>query len=117
MPTVKVDAEAIRSALLNLILNSFEAMPEGGELTLKLHTEKDEVVLEVADTGEGIPQEEQEHVFDFAYTTRETGSGLGLAMVHHCVVEEHAGSISLESRPGKGTRVRLALPTRNGEPA
>jgi signal transduction histidine kinase len=117
MPTVKVDAEAIRSALLNLILNSFEAMPEGGELTLKLHTEQDEVVLEVADTGEGIPQEEQEHVFDFAYTTRETGSGLGLAMVHHCVVEEHAGSISLESRPGKGTRVRLALPTRNGESA
>jgi signal transduction histidine kinase len=117
MPTVRVDAEAIRSALLNLILNSFEAMPEGGELTLKLHTEQDEVVLEVADTGEGIPQAEQEHVFDFAYTTRETGSGLGLAMVHHCVVEEHAGSISLESRPGKGTRVRLALPTRNGETA
>jgi signal transduction histidine kinase len=117
LPAVLLDAEAIRSALLNLILNSFEAMPDGGELALRLHGAGDEVVVEVADTGEGIPEEAQEHVFDFAYTTREGGSGLGLAMVHHCVVEEHGGRVSLESRPGQGTRVRLALPTRNGKPA
>jgi signal transduction histidine kinase len=115
LPAVLVDAEAIRSALLNLILNSFEAMPDGGELSLRLQAEGDEVVLEVADTGEGIPEDEQEHVFDFAYTTREGGNGLGLAMVHHCVVEEHGGRVTLESRAGQGTRVRLMLPTRNGE--
>jgi signal transduction histidine kinase len=115
LPAVLVDAESIRSALLNLILNSFEAMPDGGELTLMLRKEGDEIVLEVADTGEGIPEEEQEHVFDFAYTTRAGGNGLGLAMVHQCVVEEHGGRVSLESRPGQGTRVRLTLPARNGE--
>jgi signal transduction histidine kinase len=108
---VMADGERIRSAILNLILNSFEAMPEGGALTLELRADGDEVVLVVADTGEGIPEEDRERVFDFAYTSRETGHGLGLAMVHHCVVEEHGGRVSLESRPGEGTEVRLRLPT------
>jgi signal transduction histidine kinase len=85
-------------------------MPGGGRLTLALARTDAGVMLEVADTGRGIPPEEQERVFDFAYTTREGGSGLGLAMVHHCVVEEHGGRVTLESQPGAGTRVRLALP-------
>jgi signal transduction histidine kinase len=85
-------------------------MPEGGTLTIALGFEDGELRLEVADTGRGIPQEDQERVFDFAYTTRDGGNGLGLAMVHHCVVEEHGGRVSLDSRPGEGTRVRLALP-------
>ncbi len=110
LPAVHADADAIRSAILNLILNSFEAMPGGGRLALALTAEGDEVVLEVSDTGQGIPEDEQRHVFDFAYTTREAGTGLGLAMVHHCVVEEHGGRVSLASRPGEGTRVHLRLP-------
>ena len=71
---------------------------------------RDEISLEVSDTGRGIPKSEQDKVFDFAYTTREGGNGLGLAMVHQVVVEEHGGRVSLESRPGEGTRVTLALP-------
>jgi signal transduction histidine kinase len=110
VPPVMADGEGLRSAILNLVLNSFEAMPDGGELTVKLLAEGDEVLLEVADTGEGIPEEDRERVFDFAYTTRDGGNGLGLAMVHHCVVEEHGGRVSLDSRDGGGTRVRLALP-------
>ena len=110
LPDVRADAEAIRSTVLNLILNSFEAMPDGGTLAVSLMAANEEVVLEVADTGEGIPEEEQEHVFDFAYTTREGGNGLGLAMVHHCVVEEHGGRVALDSRLGEGTRVRVTLP-------
>jgi signal transduction histidine kinase len=117
LPLVLADAESIRSSLLNLILNSFEAMPQGGTLSVTLSAEGGEVLLEVADTGEGISEEEQEHVFDFAYTTRETGNGLGLAMVHHCVVEEHAGRVTLESRPGEGTRVRLIFPVEGTEPS
>jgi signal transduction histidine kinase len=109
-PVVQADGESMRSAILNLVLNSFEAMPEGGTLTIVLGFEDGELRLEVADTGRGIPQEDQERVFDFAYTTRDGGNGLGLAMVHHCVVEEHGGRVSLDSRPGEGTRVRLALP-------
>jgi len=110
VPPVLADGEGLRSAILNLVLNSFEAMPDGGELTVKLFAEGDEVLLEVADTGEGIPKEDRERVFDFAYTTRDSGNGLGLAMVHHCVVEEHGGRVSLDSRDGEGTRVLLALP-------
>jgi signal transduction histidine kinase len=110
VPSVPADAEALRSSVLNLVLNSFEAMPEGGRLVLRLTGEDDRAVIEIADTGEGVPKEDQEHVFDFAYTTREGGNGMGLAMVHHCVVEGHGGQVSLESEPGKGTRVRMALP-------
>ena len=109
---VLADGEAIRSVILNLVLNSFEAMPDGGRLTLTATAAGDEVCLVVADTGEGIPVEDQEHVFDFAYTTRDSGHGLGLAMAHHSVVEEHGGRISLESRPGEGTRVQVSLPIR-----
>jgi signal transduction histidine kinase len=111
-PEVLADGEAVRSAVLNLVLNSFEAMPGGGTLTLTLRAEGPDAILEVADTGEGIPAEHQEHIFDFAYTTREGGNGLGLAVVHHCIVEEHGGRIDLESSPGQGTRVRIALPVR-----
>jgi len=109
-PAVSVVGESMRSSILNLVLNSFEAMAEGGRLTLRLGVEDRSVVVEVEDTGKGIPPEDQEKVFEFAYTTREGGSGLGLAMVHHCVVEEHGGRISLDSEPGRGTRVRLAVP-------
>jgi len=109
-PLVLVDAEAVRSSVLNLVLNSFEAMPQGGELTLGLTAEGGEAVIEVADTGAGIPAQDQDKVFEFAYTTRDGGTGLGLAMVHQCVVEDHGGRVALDSAPGQGTRVRLALP-------
>ena len=101
---------SIRSSILNLVLNSFEAMTEGGSVRLTVRPGDGEVVLEVADTGPGIPEEDQERVFDFAYTTRQDGNGLGLAMVHQVVVEDHGGRVSLESRAGEGTRVQLALP-------
>jgi len=113
---VEGDMESIRSSVLNLVLNSFEAMPEGGTLTLTVGSAKGETRLEVADTGRGIPLEDQERVFEFAYTTREGGHGLGLAMVHQVVVEDHGGRVSLESRPGEGTRVLLAFPTGAADP-
>jgi len=109
-PTIEADGEAIRSSILNLVLNSFEAMPDGGRLHLSLRTGSGEAVLEVADTGEGIPQQDQDRVFDFAYTTKEGGNGLGLAMVYQCIVEDHGGQVSLNSEPAGGTRVRMTLP-------
>ena len=110
-PPVLGDGEAIRSSILNLVLNSFEAMPEGGRVGLALRAQEDEVVVEVEDSGPGIPEEDLDRVFEFAFSTREGGHGLGLAMVHQCVVEEHGGRIDLQSRPGDGTRVQLALPS------
>jgi signal transduction histidine kinase len=109
-PTIEADGEAIRSSILNLVLNSFEAMPDGGRLHLSLRTGSGEAVLEVADTGEGIPQQDQDRVFDFAYTTKDGGNGLGLAMVYQCIVEDHGGHVSLKSEPAGGTRVRMTLP-------
>ena len=112
---VLLDPEAIRSAILNLVLNSFEAMPRGGKLAIALESRDEELVLEVSDTGEGIPPADQERVFDFGHTTRDGGNGLGLATVHHCIVAEHGGRVALDSRPGEGTRVRLTLPLRREE--
>ena len=112
VPRIVADGEALRASILNLVLNSFEAMPDGGTLSLALSVEGDAVVVRVGDTGCGIAEEDRERVFEFAYTTRESGNGLGLAMVHQCIVEEHGGRVSLDSAPGRGTRVRLALPLR-----
>ena len=67
-------------------------------------------VLDREGGREGIAEGDRERVFEFSYTTRDGGTGLGLAMVHHCIVEEHGGRVSLESRRGEGTRVRLLLP-------
>jgi signal transduction histidine kinase len=111
------DGEAIRSSILNLVLNSFEAMPDGGRVSLALRAGENELVVEVRDTGPGIPEEDLERVFEFAFSTREGGHGLGLAMVHQCIVEEHGGRIDLESRPGDGTRVNLVLPVGGADPA
>lgn len=110
VPAISADAESLRSAVLNLVLNGFEAMPDGGSLRLATGVEGEHAWIEVTDDGSGIPSEQQEKVFEFAYTTRDSGSGLGLAMVHHCVVEEHGGRVILDSEEGRGTRVRLLLP-------
>jgi signal transduction histidine kinase len=114
LPVVLADVESLRASVLNLALNSFEAMPQGGTLRLALDHRDGEVLLEVSDTGEGIPEDEQERVFEFAYTTRDGGNGLGLAMVHQVVVEEHAGRVWLESGPDAGTLVTLAFPIDEG---
>ncbi|MFH0943857.1 MAG: ATP-binding protein [Planctomycetota bacterium] len=117
---IEVHAESVRSALLNLVLNSFEAMPQGGVVSLSCSSGKGEdngpaVRIEVRDTGCGISEEDREQVFEFGYTSREAGHGLGLAMVHQIVVEEHGGRVSLESEPGKGTRICLEFPEGGAE--
>jgi signal transduction histidine kinase len=113
-PSIEADGEAMRSSILNLVLNSFEAMPDGGRLRLSLRTAEEGAVLEVADTGEGIPPQDQDRVFDFAYTTKDGGNGLGLAMVYQCIVEDHGGQVGLESETGGGTVVRMTLPLGDG---
>lgn len=117
LPRVRGNLETLRSALLNLVLNSFEAMPGGGALALSATRAAGGLLLEVRDTGVGIAEEDQDKVFEFGYTTRDGGSGLGLAMVHQVVVEEHGGRVSLESEPGAGTAFRLLIPDAAAEEA
>lgn len=115
-PAVDADLESLRSAILNLVLNGFEAMPEGGHMRVALGRDGEGARLEIADDGVGIPKEDLERIFDFGYSTREGGSGVGLSIVHQCVVEDHGGGIRIDSKPGRGTCVTLSLPAA-GDPA
>jgi two-component system sensor histidine kinase PilS (NtrC family) len=129
--TVLADSRQLRQALWNVVLNAAQAMPDGGELRIsarRLEEPPQEVdpqrrnaadeegrcvEIAVADTGVGIPPDVLERVFEPFFTTKRTGSGLGLPTVHR-IVENHGGSLSLESRPGAGTVVRVRLPDAGG---
>ena len=111
VPAIGGRSSELRQALTNLIINAVDAMPSGGTLTLRtcLETAADKgvgeqmVVVEVADTGTGMPPEVRDRIFDPFYTTKgDRGTGLGLAMVHG-IVEQHHGQISVQSEVGKGT--------------
>jgi PAS domain S-box-containing protein len=99
----------LREALINLLFNAIEAMPEGGTIRVRSSSQGSEALLEVADTGIGISEDVRSKLFVPFYTTKENGTGLGLAMVSGAV-HRHAGRIELESEPGKGTCFRIWLP-------
>ena len=106
---IQADPQQLKQILLNLLLNSLEAMPQGGWLEVSTTADSHGFVLRIADTGMGIPAEQQKHVWDPFFTTKERGMGLGLAIVKG-VVERHGGHISLSSQPGQGTTVEVSLP-------
>jgi two-component system, NtrC family, sensor histidine kinase HydH len=105
------DPDLIHQVLLNLYLNALEAMPDGGVLTVAadLSSDKQGLLINVSDTGCGIPADGVSQIFDPYFTTKATGTGLGLAIVHN-IVEAHGGEVLVESEPGKGTLIRLLLP-------
>jgi len=106
---IEGDREKLREAFLNIIKNSVEAMPTGG--VLELSTSRKEGFLEIIfkDQGCGIAPKHLPHVFDFYYTTKKQGAGVGLSVVS-MVVEQHAGDVKVESKLGKGTKVFVKLP-------
>ena len=108
LPTVAADAEQMARALRNLVLNSIDAMPEGGTLTVRTMPHGAGARIEVSDSGTGLSHEECERLFTPYYTTKTHGTGLGLAIVQS-VVSDHHGRISVESQPGKGTTFRIDL--------
>lgn len=103
------DALQIEEIFLNLISNSIDAMPKGGRLYITSRIQQDKAVINVSDTGAGIPQENISKVFNPFFTTKPTGTGLGLSIVHR-IIEEHKGRIEISSQEGKGTDVRIELP-------
>ncbi|MGH7283406.1 MAG: ATP-binding protein [Polyangiaceae bacterium] len=105
------DREKLKQVFINLVVNSIEAMKEGGTLTAKLGCEEGNVVVEIGDTGAGIPREMQSSIFDPFFTTKPAGTGLGLSIVRK-IVDQHMGDVSIESEKGKGTRVRVRIPSR-----
>lgn len=105
-----VDPALIKSALLNLIVNAIQALPEArGRVTLKLYEFNHEMVIEIVDTGIGIPQENLEKIFSPFFTTKEKGNGFGLSEVHK-VILAHNGTISVDSEVNKGTVFTIRIP-------
>jgi two-component system, NtrC family, nitrogen regulation sensor histidine kinase NtrY len=106
---IAVDAELLRRAISNLVLNAMDAMPQGGTLKLRTRQDPDRVYIEVGDTGVGLTPEECDRVFTPYYTSKQHGTGLGLAIVQS-VISDHGGRISVESEPGRGTTFLIELP-------
>lgn len=104
-----IDPAQIKQALVNLIKNAVQAMTKGGVLNVTTDSGVDGVVVSIADTGGGIPQEQINRIFEPFYTTKKKGSGLGLMIVQR-IVRDHGGRIDLESHVGKGTTFRIWLP-------
>ncbi len=120
VPIIYADRQHLRQVFLNLFTNSGDAMHSGGTLMARvlpatLPDGKAAVVIEVHDTGVGIAPELLPRVTDPFFTTKEEGKGTGLGLaICRRIVQEHHGSMHIESEPGKGTTVRITLPVRNG---
>ncbi len=108
-PKVNADPSEIERVVFNLLTNAVEAMPEGGDLTVRVHSAGGEVRISVEDTGTGVSDEDRPQLFRPFFTTRERGVGMGLAICRR-IVEENGGSIAVESAPGKGSRFTIKLP-------
>ncbi|MCX7655701.1 MAG: ATP-binding protein [Treponemataceae bacterium] len=109
LPLLTYDERYIKQALLNLIKNAIAAMPEGGTLTIQTQSCGSEVHVSVIDTGIGIPEEYISKIFEPYFTTKETGSGLGLTLVFK-IIKEHQGEITVHSKEGEGTTFTIILP-------
>ena len=107
---------------MNLVTNALDAMPDGGTVTIFAKHEGQRTILEVQDTGTGIPEHIQSRIFDPFFTTKDVGVGTGLGLfIITNEIKKYGGLVELESKEGKGTTFRLSFPdggaTRNGEAA
>ena len=113
---IPLDPDLMHRVVSNLFLNAIDAMPEGGTLTLRTRDRGEQVRLEIGDTGVGLTPEERERIFTPYYTTKQHGTGLGLAVVQS-IVSDHHGSISVVSERGQGTTFIIDLPKRASDSA
>jgi len=102
----KVDSERLKTALVNIIINAIQAMPEGGRLLIS--TSLEDKSIKIVDTGIGIEKKDLENIFDIFYTTKSSGTGLGLPTAYK-IVKAHSGNIEIKSEIGKGSEVRITL--------
>jgi len=106
---VKADSDLLKQALLNVVLNGVQSMESGGTLALAARSDESSATIEVRDQGKGIAPEIRDKVFNLFFTTKQHGTGIGLAMSYR-VMQMHGGSLSFDSAVGKGTVFRLTLP-------
>lgn len=116
LPQIFCDSDQILQVFINIILNAAEAMTGGGTLTIRsaLHSNGYLIAVSFTDTGPGIPEDRREQIFDPFFTTKEHGTGLGLS-ISYGIVEQHGGSILVESSPGAGSTFTVQLPIQTTE--
>ncbi len=107
---IGVDLDLLKQAMLNVVMNAIEAMPDGGDLRLESSVNGDDAEIRVSDTGSGIAPELKSKVFGLYFTTKQSGSGIGLAMTFR-IVQLHDGTIDFTSEPGKGATFIIRIPT------
>ncbi len=103
------DGEQMKQVLLNLLLNALQAMPEGGEVRVTARCDRSDLIIEVSDQGCGIPPENMDRMFNPFFTTKEGGTGLGLAVAHQ-IVTQHGGMLRARNNPGRGATFTVQLP-------
>jgi signal transduction histidine kinase len=109
LPLIKMDPERLTQAFINIMKNGMQAMGQGGSLRIETKSLKEGVEVIISDSGSGIPPEQMEKIFNYYYTTKEKGVGLGLPIAHR-IIEAHGGQLKIESRVGSGTNVIVTLP-------
>jgi two-component system NtrC family sensor kinase len=108
---VMADQGWLKQAFLNLVLNALDAMPQGGTLTLTTKNDRRRVMVQISDTGVGIPKESFSQIFEPFYTTKKSGSGVGLGLsVVYGIVRDHKGNIKVNSVVGQGASFTIHLP-------
>ncbi len=110
LPMVELNSETLHGALLNLVKNAMEAMPDGGQLEARTRTTRTGVALDLIDTGCGMDETTAMHMFNAFYTTKDGGSGLGLPTARK-IIEAHGGRIDVQSQEGRGTQFTIEFPT------
>jgi signal transduction histidine kinase len=113
LPAVEGDGEMIKQMLLNLAINAIQAMPEGGEVVVSAGVQDGKMLLRVQDQGRGIEPEIRDKIFNPFFTTKDGGTGLGLAVAHQ-IVEQHGGILRAEANPGGGMTFSALLPLGRG---
>ncbi|MEW6052214.1 MAG: ATP-binding protein [Nitrospirota bacterium] len=111
IPKLSVDPELLKTCILNIVLNAFQAMPSGGKLSIDAKKSQHKVYIVIEDTGIGVPKENLPKLFDPFFSTKSTGLGLGLAMTRR-VIEEHGGKVDFQSEEGRGSIITISLPVR-----
>ena len=109
LPLIKMDDEKLTQAFINIMKNGMQAMEHGGILQIEAHSLKDRVEVIFSDSGSGIPEDQMEKIFNYYFTTKGKGVGLGLPLAHR-IIEAHGGQLKVESRVGVGTKVTVTLP-------
>ncbi|MDB4349780.1 ATP-binding protein [Omnitrophica bacterium] len=110
-PNITCDENQLKQAFINIILNSIEAMPNAGEITIQTQDIDNTLEVSIKDTGIGIPKDKIQHLFDPFYTTKEKGTGLGLFIVHQ-IIQNNKGMIAIESDVNEGTIVKVRFENR-----